>query len=443
MTAVGGTDNQRRSVPLVPRGDAVDFLTIYLVFVCAIPSFLVIPALGSFGRLSTVWGLVGLLWWLFQRLQAADRRPSGSHAIRIGVAVFGAAVLLSYGVNVLQGLPPDETSVADAGLLRLCSWLGVALVGLDGIQTRDQLRTLVRRIAIVGVAMAVLGLVQFMTGETWVDRLSLPGFQVSRDLASLQSRAGFHLVAGTAAHPLEYAAVLSAALPISIAAVLPRFTRWPVTSLVPPAVIGTALMLSVSRSALVGLAVGLLLIVPSLTPRARVVAGVAGVGVAMAVALTVPGMIGTIRGLFLGALEDPSTQSRSDGLTPALEIASRDPWVGRGIGTFLPGNLILDNQLLLTLIELGLVGSIALAAVVFLAMGTGFRTLMRSDDPEMRSTGTALAAAIGANVTLLAFFDAFSFFMPGGLLFLCIGLVGALDAMVGQEAPASRLPAVA
>ncbi|WP_139283171.1 O-antigen ligase family protein [Raineyella antarctica] len=336
-------------------------------------------------------------------------------------------------MNVLQGIPPQEVTVADSGILRMCSWLGIALVALDGVRTRDQLRTLVHRIAVLGVAMAALGLVQFVTGDPVVDRLSLPGFVVSGEFASVQTRAGFSRAAGTAAHPLEYAVVLSATLPLAIAAVLPRFARRPLRSLIPPVAIVAALMVSVSRSALIGLAVGVLLILPSLPPRARIMAMLSGAGVTVAIAFTVPGMLGTIRGLVFGALNDPSTKSRSASLLPALHIASRDLLVGRGFGTFLPNNLILDNQFLLVLIELGLLGLFALGLVVLAAMVEGFRPLRCRNDPEARLIGAALAAGIGANVTLLFFFDGLAFIMPGGFLFLYIGLAGTLSALPASD----------
>src|SRR5699024_3522767 len=91
----------------------------------------------------------------------------------------------------------------------------------------------------------------------------------SGDMVSVQSRAGFNRAAGTAAHPLEYAAVLATTLPVIVAATVPTALRRPLFAVLGPGIVTVALMVSVSRSALVGLVVGAVLLLPGLGRVAR------------------------------------------------------------------------------------------------------------------------------------------------------------------------------
>ncbi|MER2136099.1 MAG: hypothetical protein ABS910_15630, partial [Arthrobacter sp.] len=80
-------------------GDVVSFLTVYLILTLAVPSYLTITALGSMGRLSTLWALLGLFWWFFERLRRTTTLNAGSRAVRWILLLFLAAVLLSYAVS--------------------------------------------------------------------------------------------------------------------------------------------------------------------------------------------------------------------------------------------------------------------------------------------------------------------------------------------------------
>src|SRR5690606_16851310 len=68
--------------------------------------------------------------------------------------------------------------------------------------------------------------------------------------------------------------------------------------------------------------------------------------------VVVPGMAGTILGLFTGG--DTSVSSRTDSYGKALEFLSVSPVFGRGSGTFMPSYHIFDNQYLLMAIETGM-----------------------------------------------------------------------------------------
>ena len=214
----------------------------------------------------------------------------------------------------------------------------------------------------------------------------------------------------------------------------PLVVRW-----LPAAALAAVVPLTSSRSAYLGAAVGLIvcLIGWSRTRRLQVLAVVAA-GIA-AMSVVTPNLFKSIIGLFVGASTDPSIASRTDSYSLAGEFLLRKPLFGRGLGTFLPIYRIFDNEYLLLLVTVGVVGTVA-----FIALGTtGFVSVLRLR-PSLRDEGSrdlalALAAAIATGFVCLFTFDAFAFPMTMGTLFLVLGLAGSLRRIEGTGAIISHL----
>jgi hypothetical protein len=417
----GGRGSSRGRPPF----DAVSYLSVFLVLTFAVPSYLTVSALGSVGRPSTLWGLAGLLWWGLYRVGRQVPQTSGSKAVRLAVLAPVACVLMSYSLASFQGLPPAESSVADSGLLRMAGWAGVALVANDGIDSKERFRTLLERVALTGGLMATLGLAQFWTGESLIDWMSLPGFTAEQDTPGVQNRSGFVRSAGTAMHPLEYGVVLCMALPIAVALALAEkrrslFARW-----YPVGAMAFASYLSVSRSALIGVAVGVLVSAFGWPRKVRRGAILILSGGMTVVYFGVPGMAGTIRGLFMGVGSDASTMSRTNSYDLAFSIANRNPLFGRGFLTLLPEYIILDNQFLGILIELGYVGLAVIATMLIVSIRAAAAFGIRSSGLDDTQIGFAVTAALVSGTIMFAFLDGLAFPMSAGMLFLTIGLAGA------------------
>lgn len=406
--------------------DAVSFLSIYLLLFAAIPSYLTIPALGSIGRLSVLWGLAGIVWWATYKLQLTRTGETTANPVKVAVLVLICALGISFALANLRGLPSSSSTTADSSLIRLLSWAGVALVALDGIHDRERLYTLLRRISLAGGLMACLGIAQFVTGQTLVDSLTLPGFSVSQEIGNVQARGDFTRAAGTATHPLEYGSLLCIVLPLAIALAMTDRKR-PLWRRSWPAIIITlAVILSVSRSALIGVFVGLILILPSMPPRLRWLSVAAGSIGITALAFVVPGLLGTLRGLFVSISSDSSTLSRTNSIDDAIQIALRNPFFGEGFGTFPPTELILDNQYLLILIEGGIIGTLALLAVLLTAIFSAWRARNLSKISDHKMVYSAAAAGTASGLFLLAFFDGLSFPITAGGLFVMASVCGVL-----------------
>ncbi|NVM94400.1 O-antigen ligase family protein [Arthrobacter sp. AETb3-4] len=398
-------------------------LTTYLVLLLVIPSDRGIGPLGAAGSPSTLFGLGMLLWWVWHHLRT-PRTPGlhRSQPVRIALYVFVLSVLASYVVSTLSVLPFVDSNASNMQLLSVASYAGVVLVGVDGLRDRERFLAVLRRIAFLGGCYAVLGFAQFMTGHNFVDMVPIPGLS-SGGAEGIDTRGGFVRPEATARHTLEYAAVLSMILPLALTLgisdrALMRLKRW-----FPAVAILMAALVSVTRSALLGVVASLVLLVPTWKRSFRIRAmWVGGLGL-VAMYFLVPGLAGTLLGMFSGG--DPSVASRTDSYAVVGSYLSISPWFGRGAGTLGPSYRIFDNQYIGLLIETGIIGLAAFLGVVLTAIVTTLFRRRHGTDPVLDALGPALAGAVLAGALLCAFFDAFHFPQAVGMLFLAIGLCGA------------------
>jgi polysaccharide biosynthesis protein PslJ len=426
---------------LTPPADGTTFLTTYLVLILSIPSRLVVGPLGAAGAPATILGMLGAGWWLWHRTAMPFGRPVDAQPVRRAALIFWTAVCLSYIAATVRPISDNELSSAESGMLIMVSWMGVLLVAHDGLPSRDRLDTLIRRIALGAGLLAFLGILQFATGRPFTNYIQIPGLHATSTLVSVNERNGFARPAGTAIHPIEFGAVINMLLPLALhVAMHPRgigrFRRW-----FPVATIGLSIPLSISRSALVSAGIVLIMLIPTWEKQVRRTAIAVIVLLCGVVFVGVPGILGTIVGLFSGISGDSSTQSRTGSYSLAFEFVQRSPLIGRGFLTFLPEYRILDNQYLGLLIDCGLLGLLSLLGLFFTGIVVSILCRRRSNDPDTRSLGQSLAAAIASATASFALFDAFSFPMFAGITFLVLGLAGCLYRL--EREVASDVPFVA
>lgn len=417
------------------QGDlsATTVLTIYIVVLFAIPSNLTISALGSLGRPSMWCGLLLLAWWTFAKLQVATpatlivRQP-----VRAALTLLVTIVLVSFAAAMLGGQPPDQVSPAVTSLLRLASWSGVLLVTMDGLGTTDDLVIIVRRLVVVTGLLALMGLAQFMSGDTLLGWLrSVPGLTI--ESSGIDSRADYTRAAATATHPLEYGAALIGVLPLALvtafATGFPRAKRK--SSLMwwlPVLLIALASVLSVSRSALIGLLVSMIASMPGMNRQHRWIVIAGGIAGAIGVAIIFPGIPQTMLNLFLGIGGDPSALSRSNALAQVpkfMATSTLGVLIGRGFGTFLPRYYIFDDQWVQSAIELGILGLMALLGIALTGIGSAITARRSGQSPEIKAISSAIAASLISICVVFAFFDGLAFQISAALYFLLAGLAGA------------------
>lgn len=430
----GTAKRAQRLFDFSDSSDTVAFLTVYLVLLYAVPSSRSLAVLGSAGSISVLWGLIAMVLWILYRLQrpavpASHRLPR----VRAAALVLFIAVLLSYVAAMTRAIPPSEVSTADTGLIRVVAWMGILIIATDGIPSVRRLLALLRRLVLAASALAALGLVQSITALSFVDQIPFPGLSVNSTYDSVETRGGLVRASGTANHPLEYGMVLTMVFPVAVTLALRDrkrrvFGRW-----APVIVIGLAILLSGSRSALIGLAVGLLVLIPSWSARIRLGALGAGVVLTATAFVMSPQTITTVSYLFFAVADDPSAGSRSASVDIVVDFISRSPVFGRGFGTLLPEYRILDNQLFLLAIEIGVVGLLAFTALVALGVAETIVVARTSSVTLEREIGFALASSLVSGFVLLALFDGLSFPQSAGTLVLMIGVAGAYARLMKRD----------
>ena len=409
--------------------DVTTLLTLFLALQFLIPARLVVSGLGGAGRPSNLIGLGLLLLVAGAALQSSPgARKRLRQPVRWFVGSYAVVQLITYAAGVDRGLPGIESRSADRWVLLVLGLVGVALAVSDGVP-RGRLDVLLRRLTYFSGASGAVGLVQGITGFNPVTYVSLPGLELNANIIGIGSRGGLPRVAGTAAHFIELGVVSAMVLPVALHFLFQARTGR--QRLVAGLVVGLHLggiAFSLSRSAVLALAVGLLVLLLGWSWRRRIhVALVAALVFSAAVVLS-GRWLETMLELFTGAGEDPSIQSRLEDYPVTLAYVAERPWLGRGAGTFLPDEyVLLDNQYLGLLASSGIVGMLSFLLLLLGPIWVCLRIRRLSADEADRHLALALAATLTVALVTSATFDSLSFTTFAGVLFMLIGSVGALQ----------------
>jgi len=427
--------------PRTRTPDVVTWLTVYIVVLLAIPTRLVIGPLGSAGAPSMLIGLMSFgMWGIMIATRARSSPTLRFYPMRWALGALILTSALSYALAMSRPINGDEVSPADVAMLSLISWAGTMLLATDGIRTRQRVNDLMWRLVLAGGALALLGIAQFVLAMPLVDLIHIPGLTETGP-GSLFVRNGLIRPNGTATHPIEYGAILAMILPLALHVAFQHTNRRLVWRWIPVLAIAAVIGISGSRSAYLCAIAGVLVCIFTWTPLLR--RWVIGVGVAglVLVSLVWPRLTRVIVGLFSNPAGDPSIGSRTDSFTLAWAFFVDHPLLGRGFGTFLPKYRIFDNQFLVSLVSVGVLGVLALLAVAVVAateMRHVARAALPADGVRTRDLAGSLIGAVVAGFVSMAFFDAFSFPMTMGTLFLILGIVGALARLERDSAPLWR-----
>ncbi|MFF5028763.1 O-antigen ligase family protein [Streptomyces collinus] len=434
-----------RTGALGRRVDATAILTVYLVLALFIPSNLALPALGGVGTPANVFALLGLLWYLASWLGGRILPAPGTRLVRVALCVLGAAVLAAYVADAQRESSHQEVLGADRGLIGFLVWVSLVVLTSAGVQERDRLDVLMRRLVVLGSVVAAIGFYDFFAATNIADSIHIPGLQTSVAQVSAMDRGAFTRPRATTAQPLEFAGMLAILLPFAVQQALDPVRshlraarRWG-----PVVLMAGALPLSVSRTSIIGLLLVALVMVPRWKPARRWAAiGVMTASVAVFKVL-VPGLIGTITGLFASFLSnsDSSTQARTVKYSAIVPYLKEHPFFGRGFGTFTPDlYFFTDNQYMLSLAEMGVLGMVALLTlfVTGIHQGGAVRRLARTESD--RELGQAFFASSVVAMVSSATFDSLSFPMFAGMFFLVLGAGASYLGFVRREAAATAVP---
>ncbi|MFD0265053.1 O-antigen ligase family protein [Streptomyces sp. NPDC127106] len=423
--------------------DATALLTGYLALAFFIPSNLTLPGLGGVGTPANAYALLCLLWYLATWLTGRIRPVPGTRLPRTAMLVLALAVLGSYLANATRGSSHKEVLGADRGLIGLLVWVSLVVLVTAGIHDRSRLDVLLRRMVVMGAVVAAIGFYDFFTATNIADKISIPGLQSSVPQIATLDRGSFTRPRSTTAQPLEFGGMLAILLPFAVQQAfdpvrrnLARWRRW-----APVVLMGGALPLTVSRTSIIGALLVVLVMLPRWKPERRWAAIGLLCGAVAAFKVIIPGLIGTITALFASFLSngDSSTQARTVKYGAIVPYLEQRPLFGRGFGTFTPNlYFFTDNQYMLTLAEMGLVGLAVLLVLFFTGIhqGGAIRRLARTESD--RELGQAFFASAVVSLVISATFDSLSFPMFAGMFFLTIAAGGSYLGFIRRAAPKPR-----
>lgn len=369
------------------------------------------------------------------------------------LAALSIAILLSDGLNTARieryGVLPE---VVKSVTMMMSYWL-VLLLTTSVIKSRAQLDTVVKALVGGGGVVGVFTLVQYHTGFNIFDQLHiipLLDVQDSHIPGGLEARGGGATrVYASAQHPIALSAAMVMLLPLGIYAGRRFGTRiwWLAT-----AFIGVAAFSTVARTGSTML-LTVLVVFLALKPRQVLSLWKWALPFLIAVHFFAPGSLGSLKNAFfpeeglVAQQESAHSATSSNRLAdtgPALREWWERPYAGHGFGTRIadtanPKNnaLILDDQWLGLMIEVGLAGTIAFLWLLIRVVRRAGRA-SRRDPSDNGWLLAALAAAITAFGIGMITFDAFGFVQVTFLFFIMIGMaVSAVRLSEPQDAEAT------
>ncbi len=419
-----GTYTTRRRGGLDPTA----LIVLMLVLLCVIPAGLIVPGMTDIGRPAQLVSLLLCAWWVAGRIHPA-LAMRGPQPLRWAVGFFLISALISYGLGYLRGLTLIEANASDMEMLKTLAMIGVILMTADGISTRERLDRALQVLVWLCGFMGLIGIIQFASGYDITQNIIIPGLEYKRDLTGFASRGdGLFRVPSTALHYIEFSAAMAMVVPYAM-----HYTRFGETrgrrqlAAISGVLAASAIPLTLSRTGILAAGVALICVLPALPWRIRAnVLVVLAFGTAAFMVIR-PGLLGTLKSLFLGASNDPSIQGRTDDYEQVAQYFSERPWFGRGTGTFVPqAYRILDNEWLFYLMTNGLVGVFALLALHVVAISLAVIAMRRSTSEADRQLCAALISTQFVSMLVGLTFDSLGFITYATMWFVLTGAAGAM-----------------
>jgi hypothetical protein len=407
--------------------DAAIVFSLMILLLTILPSLAILPGTSAdIGRPASVLCVLMFAWWAASRFHPRLIMP-GPQPVRWAVLIFFLSLLISYAVGYERGLTAMEANAADRLLLGAAAFFGAILLAADGLSNWDRVRVVLKVLIWCCVYMSFVGLLQQVMPVDPVSYLKLPGLQTG-ELIGLQERGGGLRVAATTTHYLELCGTLGLVWPIAL-----HFAMYTPSQRERRAYTFAAVMITfgiletISRSGILAMAIGILMLMPLWAWRRRYNILVLGLGLFGMVSAISPGIGRTLINLFADASDDPSITSRTERYAMVGHYFSERPWLGRGTGTWVPPMYqYLDNQWLRTALENGVAGILAQAALHIIALVVAAIAFRRATNPADRHFCLSLVSVQVIAIFIAYTFDCFAYSTYTVVLGLMIGLCGAV-----------------
>lgn len=408
--------------------DITALVNVMVAMVFLLPARLVMPQLPSVGRPALMLGLVVAGVWVVSKIHPRYAMR-GPQPMRWAATLFLVASLVSYASAYFRALPTLEANGADLSLIATTIFVGTILVVADCVPNRERLDALVRTVVWCGAGMALIGLASYVLRIDLTTYIQIPGLVLHGQLSGLEARGyGFVRVASTATHYIEFSTVMAMVLPFAIHLVMyARTGAARQVALISSLLIAVAIPVALSRTGILAAAVALLTMSFAWSWRTRLNVGGLAIAVLACITVVEPGLLGTIRSLFLGMGNDPSIQGRTQDWDIMMAYFAERPWFGRGMGTFIPDlYIVVDNQWLQQLVGGGLVGVAGLLALHVAGFAVAIVARARSTRAEDRHLCACIASVQPIAIVAHATFDTFAFSTFVATLALITGMSGTI-----------------
>lgn len=373
---------------------------------------------------------VAPLAFLVGLLVRAGRGELAPRAFRPSPATAGLAgfALVAWVVGVMGADGPVPPTFARDAWLILPEQLVVLVAATAAVRTIGSVRA-ATTLAAVTVGAAAIAVVERVTGSGYAQRIfdAVPEQRTAESGGRLEVRSGTVRPRVASRFSLAYAWQATILLPMvaAAAAVTPRARQVAAVGLV-----GLAVALTASRSAYAGLAMGLVAL--ALLVRRR------SVTVAVGVAVAVGGLLlagSGLAGAAFGAPEASGSNAVRDERAPVvLDAVADDPFTGIGYGGLLARGLpTTDSSWLQLHAELGVAGLSGLVLSMALAVGAMVPALVGTAERPQRALAAASAAGLLLSLVGAAYFDLFT----GRQSVLVLWVLAAIGVVAGEEATTS------
>ncbi|GAA4163123.1 hypothetical protein GCM10022286_23120 [Gryllotalpicola daejeonensis] len=366
------------------------------------------------------------------------------------IGAFFLAMALSVATNVAYISENDLGGTVLGQFINFGLLISVFFIMRQLLRSEGRVLLLIQFFVWSAAVVAFFAVVEKVTNENVFLDLGkvLPLKLISDQTQSF--RAGGDRSYASAQHPIALSVMLCMALPFAVwlskhgAKPVNRISRTIVYGVL-IAVILLGMTTAVSRTAVIVIAVMILL---TLTLRPRLAAILIGAAVPALLigAVALPKLIGTMIGSFLDPSQLLASQYTSAGwggagrladLGPAMAKVAAHPFFGTGFGSRVlvgpnANAVILDDQVLGTLLEAGAVGVLGLAIFMLAPPLRLIAFALRRDvPPRYAQLAFACAVSCAGYIAALFFYDAFGFLQT----FFILCWVWAVGAWLLSESP--------
>lgn len=371
-------------------------------------------------------------------------------SITVCALLYLATTILSYWTT----LGPQPFVIDEANVIALVQRdiiLCLLLFTLASLLTsRSRLLWLLGGLIIGATLSSVIALLSSITGADVAAIITIPfSYDNAPELASGLAREGITRPRGAASHPLALAVILMVIFPLALTMVVYLYRRhrswW--FAAVCTALIGLTTVLTLSRSALVGLVLSSAVVLAAIN-RKYVIYLFGGIGLAVMIGvLSSSGIARSLISIFLQIGSDPSISSRQKGAAEALDLILNAPLLGIGLGGYdAQEGHVLDNQYLGRWVETGTLGLLPFIALFLVAAAVALNSAhqLRHTDPDCSLLATAIAAAIIGLGLVTVIIDTAGFVQVWTTMWILFGAAAALPrlaAIAAATAPSRVRPA--